>query len=117
MFAALVIVVVLLVLVCVGSSIADLKGMPKVIESMDRLNVPQSMRPALPIAKTAGAVGLLAGLRSVPLGVFAALCLAIYFAIATRYHQRAKDKLADTGPAMALCVMSIAAVLLRLATA
>jgi hypothetical protein len=116
-FAALVVVVVLLVLVCLGSSIADIKGIPQIVESMDRLKVPHSMRSALPIAKTAGAIGLLGGLRSVPLGVFAGLCLAAYFAIATRYHQRAKDKIADTGPAMALCVFSLAAALLRLATA
>jgi DoxX-like family len=116
-FVALVVVVVLLTLVCVGSSIADVLKVPQVVESLDRLKVPMVTRPALPIMKTAGAIGLLVGLRSVPLGAFSGICLAAYFGMATQYHLRAKDKLADTAPAMVLCVLSVAAVLLRIGSA
>jgi uncharacterized membrane protein YphA (DoxX/SURF4 family) len=116
MFTVLVVVVVLLTLVCVGSSVADVRKMPRVVEAMDRLRVPLQLRPLLPVLKLLGAAGLLIGLAKAPLGAVAAVCLAAYFAVATWYHGRAKDAAADTGPAAALCVLAVAAAVLRLVT-
>jgi uncharacterized membrane protein YphA (DoxX/SURF4 family) len=116
MFTVLVVVVVLLSLVCVGSSVADMRKMPRVVEAMERLRVPLSLRPLLPALKLLGAAGLLIGLAKAPLGVVTAACLAAYFAVATWYHVRAKDPAADTGPAAALCMLAVAAAVLRLAT-
>ena len=102
---------VLLALVCVGSSYADLKMMPQIVEIMTKLKMPIRVIPALGIAKIAGAAGLMVGFSNNELRIYAAFCLAVYFVLATWRHVRVRDTTANTIPALALCLVSIATLL------
>ncbi|MBM3828485.1 MAG: DoxX family protein [Actinobacteria bacterium] len=102
-----VILSVLLALVCVGSAVADFKLMPQIVESMQRLRMPTRVIPALGIAKVAGALGLVVGFSNGALGSYAALCLSLYFFLATALHLRAHDTLANTAPAAVLLVVAV----------
>ena len=98
---------VLLALVCVASAVADFKLLPRIVESMQRLRVPTRVIPALGIAKVAGALGLLIGFSNDSLGTYAALCLSVYFFLATALHLRARDTPANTAPAAVLMVVAV----------
>lgn len=102
---------VLLALVCAASSYADFKMMPQIVESMTRLKIPIRVIPALGIAKIAGAAGLTVGFNNGDLRIYAAFCLAVYFILTTWCHVRVRDTAANTIPALALCLVSIATLL------
>lgn len=100
---------ILLALVCVASAVGDFKLLPQIVESMERLRMPTRIIPALGIAKVAGALGLLFGLSNEALGAYAALCLTVYFLLATALHMRARDTLANTLPAAVLFLVALGA--------
>lgn len=102
---------VLLALVCAASSYADFKMMPQIVESMTRLKIPIRVIPALGIAKIAGAAGLMVGFSNNDLRIYAAFCLAVYFVLATWFHVRVRDTVANTIPALVLFLVSIATLL------
>ena len=102
---------VLLALVCVASAYTDLTMMPQIVESMTKLKMPTRIIPALGLAKIAGAAGLLIGFSNNNLRIYAAFCLAVYFVLATWCHVRVRDNAANTIPALALCLVSIATLL------
>jgi len=102
---------VLLALVCVASAYADLTMMPQIVESMTKLKMPIRIIPALGVAKLAGAAGLMIGFSNNSLRIYAALCLAVYFVLATWCHVRVRDTAANTIPALALGLASIATLL------
>ncbi len=104
-----------LTLVCVGSSVADWKKDPRIVESMDRMKVPTGVIPALPLFKMAGAAGIVLGLWSKPLGIAAGIGLVLYFVGAVYFHVRAKDPMKDTGPAVLMLLISVLIVLLQIA--
>jgi uncharacterized membrane protein YphA (DoxX/SURF4 family) len=112
---ALVILTLLLALVCVASSLGDWKGVPQILESLDRLKVPFGVRPALPILKTLGAIAILIGLKMKGLGAAGAAGLAAYFAGAVWFHMRAKDAAKEALPAFVLMLLALAVLALRLA--
>jgi hypothetical protein len=103
-----VIVVILIVLVSlpsVLSSVGDVMRQPRIIESMDRLQVPVPLRPLLPILKLLGVAGLILGIWNKPLGTFTALCLFGYYVGAVRFHRRAKDPMQETFPALVISML------------
>ena len=102
---------VLLALVCVASAYTDLTMMPQIVESMTKLKMPIRIIPALGIAKLAGAAGLMIGFSNDNLRIYAALCLAVYFVLATWCHVRVRDTAVNTIPALVLCLVSIATLL------
>ncbi len=101
------ILAVLLALICLATAAADFKLVPQVVETIERLKMPTRIIPALGIAKLAGALGLLVGIWLDALGSYAALCLSLYFLIATVLHLRARDSVANTAPAAVLLVVSL----------
>ena len=105
---------VVLALVCVASAYADLMMMPQIVESMKTLKMPIRIIPALGFAKLAGAAGLLIGFSNENLRIYAAFCLAVYFVLATWCHVRVRDTTANTIPALALCLVSIATLLVSI---
>ena len=105
---------VLLALVCVASAYTDLTMMPQIVESMTKLKMPTRIIPALGIAKIAGAAGLLIGFSNNNLRIYAALCLAVYFVLATWCHVRVRDTAANTIPALVLCLVGIATLLVSI---
>ena len=102
---------VVLALVCAGSAYADLKMMPQIVEIMTKLKMPIRVIPALGIAKIAGAAGLMVGFSNNNLRIYAAFCLAVYFVLATWFHVRVRDTVANTIPALVLWLVSIATLL------
>jgi hypothetical protein len=114
MFVATVIVSGILALAAAGSAAAKLTKQAKIIESFTRLGVPLSWLPRLAAAELAGTVGLLIGLKVAPLGIAAGIGLIAYFVGAVLTHVRANDK--DVAPPLVLAFVSLAAVVLRIAT-
>jgi uncharacterized membrane protein YphA (DoxX/SURF4 family) len=110
----LIVLTVVMALVCVASSLADFKGVPQIIESMERLKVPIGVRPALPIFKTLGAIAILIGLKMKGLGAAGAAGLVAYFAGAVWFHMRAKDAAKEAMPAFVLMLLAVAILVLRL---
>ena len=114
MFIATVVVSVLLAAAVLGSAMAKLSKQPKIIESMTELRVPAAWLPRLAAAEIAGAIGLLVGLKFAPIGIAAAIGLVGYFVGAVATHVRAKDK--NIAPPAVLMLLSVAALVLRIAT-
>jgi predicted membrane channel-forming protein YqfA (hemolysin III family) len=111
----LIVLVILLAVACVGSSFADWKKVPQVMDSLERLKVPIGMRPLLPMFKMAGALGIIIGLRVKPLGIVAAFGLVLYFIGAVLFHMRAKDPVKEEIPALALTAIAVIVFALRIA--
>ncbi|MFM7488879.1 MAG: DoxX family protein [Actinomycetota bacterium] len=102
---------IILAIVCVVTAVADFKTIPQVIQSMERLKLPLRIIPVLGVAKLAGAFGLVIGLSIDALLVYSAICLTVYFVLATWFHLRVKDGLVETAPAATLSLVSLATLL------
>lgn len=105
---AVTILSIVLAAVCLASSIADFAVVPRIVATVTRLGLPARIVPVLGVAKAAGGIGLLVGLAIDDLQIFTALCLTVYFALATALHVRVKDPVADTAPAGVLFVVALA---------
>jgi uncharacterized membrane protein YphA (DoxX/SURF4 family) len=112
---AMTVLTIIFSLMLIGGAIADWMKVPKIVESVRHVKVPEVLIPFLPICKTLGAAGLLLGLKYKALGVAAGIGLVAYFAIAVWFHLRVKDRPADTAPAVAFGLLALVVLLLRLA--
>lgn len=66
---------------------------------LDRLGVPEAVRPVLPLVKVAAAIGLLSVGRFPALARLTTAMLTLYFVCAVGAHIRVRDKVVDTLPA------------------
>ncbi|MFF3956486.1 DoxX family protein [Streptomyces sp. NPDC001890] len=114
MFIGYVVVAALLALGLSASAFMTFTRNPQVAGSVTKLGVPDSWLPWLATAKAAGALGLLGGLVLPPLGMAAAVGLVLYFVGAVIAHLRAKDY--AVAPAVVLTLLSVAALVLRIAS-
>ncbi len=114
MTAVLIIVAGLLGLAATGSAFAKFTKKEDVIKSVTHVGVKNEYIPLLAILEVLGALGLLAGIHSKPLGVAAATGLALYFLGAVAAHLRVKDKVKDFAPALVLFLVAVGTVLLEL---
>lgn len=98
------------------SGIAALFRMRAILPGMAKAGVPQSWL-VFPIgtAKTAGALGLLAGLSWPPIGIAAAVGLVLFFVCAVYTHVLARDYSAQFGLAIGFLVLNSATLALALA--
>ena len=109
MFPAYVIITIVTAVANAGAAAADLAHARFVLATMHEVAVPRSWLPPLGILKGAGAAGLLLGLLGLqPLGIAAALGLALFFAGALATHVRARvfHNIAVPGAFFALAVAS-----------
>ena len=106
-----IVLAIILAIICAVSSIADFKTIPQVLQTMERLKLPLQLIPVLGVAKLAGALGLVIGLSIDALLVYSAICLTVYFVLATWFHLRVKDDLVETAPAATLSLVSLATLL------
>lgn len=100
------------------SGIAALLHFEPILAGMAKADVPESWL-TFPIGtlKTAGAVGLAAGLVFRPVGVAAAIGLVLFFVCAIYTHVKASDYSAQFGLAVGFLSINVAALALSLPTA
>jgi hypothetical protein len=115
MFVATAIVSGILALVLTSSAVAKVTRQPAVVKGMTAVGVPEARVPLLAIPLFAGAVGLVVGLWIEPIGIAAAACLVLYFALAVGAHLRVKDP--NFAPPAALGLFAVAALTLRILSA
>jgi hypothetical protein len=114
MFIAAVALSVLVAVLIAYAAIRKLSHRPEVVESYARAGVPESRLNLLAITLLAGAGGLVLGVFWAPLGIAAAVAVAIYFLAAIGFHVRAADVENARTPAV-IELLTLAALGLRLA--
>ena len=109
---ALDIVAGLLGLAALGSAMGKLRKAPAVIESLTSVGVKSQHIPLLALIEMAGALGLLAGIWSKPLGIAASIGFVLYFLGAVSSHLRVKAKLNElVAPASILLIAVVTTIL------
>lgn len=104
---------VLMSLIAVGSGVLKLRRDPKVVKVIHEIvGVPLKWLPWLAACEFAGALGLLIGILSPPIGVVAALGLLLYFVGAVVAHVRVGD-FKGLGPAAFLLMLAGACLVTR----
>ena len=100
------------------SGIAALLHFEPILAGMAKADVPVSwLNLPFGTLKTAGAVGLAAGLVLRPVGVAAAIGLVLFFVCAIYTHVKASDYSAQFGLAVGFLSINVAALALSLPTA
>jgi hypothetical protein len=74
-------------------------------EVLDRVGVPDVIRPVIPVAKAAAAVGLLSVTRFPALARLTTAMLTLYFVLAVGAHIRVRDKVVNALPAVAFLAL------------
>ena len=115
MAIALIIVATLLGIAAAGSAVQKLRREATVVASMHAVGVGDKQLRLLAILELLGAAGLVVGIWLAPLGVLAAIGLALYFLGAVIMHIRAKSSVKDAVPAIVLALLSLATVLMEFA--
>jgi DoxX-like family len=105
--ATIIVTIVLAVLFTFSSSI-KLLGAPQSLAIRDHLGVTPTLWRVIGVLELAGVVGVLVGLAWAPIGVAAAIGLALLSVGAVAYHVRASDGFAKTAPAVVAIVLAVA---------
>ncbi|MEY8016733.1 DoxX family protein [Mycobacterium servetii] len=84
-----------------GDAVACAIPVAPIKKILDDLDVPESVRPVLPVVKAAAAIGLLSVSRFPALARLTTAMLTLYFVLAVGAHIRARDKIVNTLPAAA----------------
>ena len=100
MNTATVVVTLLLAVLFTFSSSIKLLGVPKSLAIRDHLGVSPIQWRIIGALELAGVAGVLAGLLWPPIGIAAAIGLALLSIGAVAFHLRASDRVADTVPAV-----------------
>lgn len=106
---------VLLIAVCVGSSVADFRRSESIVATMTRLKVPTDSLVLLGVIKVLAAVGLAAGFLVDRLDVVTGVALCLYFAVAVSTHVRVRDGVRNTLPSFVVLVACLLFVLTTIA--
>ncbi|MFI7335329.1 DoxX family protein [Micromonospora aurantiaca (nom. illeg.)] len=99
--------------VFVGTAVPKLTGQAQMRERMAHLGVSPGLTRALGVLELAAVAGLLLGLLWPPLGIAAAIGLALQMAGAVVYHSRAKDPAATILTPVIFAVAALALVYLH----
>jgi uncharacterized membrane protein YphA (DoxX/SURF4 family) len=116
MATAYLVVTGLFALMTAFSGLMKIRRDPNVVKVIhETVGVPLKYVPVLAACEIAGALGLVIGVWSPPLGVAAGIGLAMYFIGAVVSHLRVRD-LGGIGPAAFMLGLSVAVVALRIVT-
>lgn len=74
-----------------GDAVACALQVAPIKKALDDVGLAEELRPVLPIAKGASAVGLLAVYRIPALARLTTLMCTVYFALAVAFHVKARD--------------------------
>jgi hypothetical protein len=108
-----VIVTVLLAILFTFSSSIKLLGAPQSLAIRDHLGVTPVLWRVIGLLELAGVIGVLTGLAWAPIGVAAAIGLALLSVGAVAFHVRASDGFAKTAPAVIAILLAVATAILR----
>jgi uncharacterized membrane protein YphA (DoxX/SURF4 family) len=114
MFVATIALSILLALVYAMSGSMKLAGRAQSVEIRDHLGVQPRLWRTIGLLEMAAAAALLAGLALAPLGVAAAIGLALLMIGAEISHHRPHDPLSITAPVAALFMLAAITALFRL---
>jgi len=84
-----------------GDAVACAIPVAPIKRSLDTVGLPDSVRPVLPVVKTAAAVGLLSVTRFPAVARLTTAMLTLYFVLAVGAHIRVRDKVVNAIPAAA----------------
>ena len=110
---ATVIVTVLSAILFTFSSSIKLLGAPQSLAIRDHLGVTPVLWRVIGLLELAGVAGVLAGLAWMPIGVAAAIGLALLSVGAVAFHVRASDGFAKTAPAVIAILLALATAILQ----
>jgi hypothetical protein len=110
--ATLITTIVLAALFTFTSAI-KLLGVPQSLAIRDHLGVAPTQWRLIGLLELAGVVGVLTGLAWPPIGVAAAIGLALLSVGAIIFHVRASDGVADTAPAVVGAALAVATAILQ----
>jgi hypothetical protein len=110
---ATVVVTALLAALFTFSSLIKLIGVRQSLEIRDHLGVKPVQWRMIGSVELAGVAGVLAGLAWAPIGVAAAVGLALLMLGAIGFHVRASDSIADTAPSVIGLGLAVATALLQ----
>src|SRR3569623_831498 len=113
MDTATVIVTILLAALFTFSASIKLLGVAKSLEIRDRLGVKPLQWRLIGVCELAGVAGVLVGLLWSPIGIAAAIGLALLSIGAIAFHLRASDRAADMAPAVIGLALAAAAAVLH----
>ncbi len=83
----------------VGDAVACAIPVTPITTVLDRVEVPNEIRSALPVVKLAAAVGLASVYRFPALARLTTALLTVYFTLAVGAHIRVRDRVVNTVPA------------------
>jgi DoxX-like family len=110
--AAITVTIVLAALFAFTSSI-KLLGVRQSLAIRDHLGVTPTQWRLIGILELAGVIGVLVGLAWAPIGVAAAVGLALLSVGAIIFHVRASDSVADMAPAVFAVALAVATAILQ----
>ena len=104
---------VILAAVFLSTAVPKLAGKAQMRQRMDHLGVSPGLTRVLGVLELAAVAGLLLGLLWAPLGIAAAVGIALQMVGAVVYHARAKDPAAETLTPVIFAVAAVALVVLH----
>jgi hypothetical protein len=113
MDTATVIVTLLLAALFTFSSSIKLLGVSRSLAIRDHLGVKPMQWRLIGVLELAGVAGVLVGLLWSPIGIAAAIGLALLSVGAIAFHVRASDRAADTAPAVIGVALAVATAVLH----
>ena len=115
MFAAGIVITVVLATLLGYAVVRKFGHRPAVVQAYERVGVPEDRLNRLALILVAGLAGIVLGWFWAPIGIAAGIGLAVYFLLALAAHVRARDQRNLPTPAVML-VLSLAVLALRLIT-
>jgi len=114
MHTAYVVISIILAVMLIFSAVGKIRRDPGIVRTIHEIvGVPLKYFPLLAACEFAGALGLVLGIWSPPLGMAASIGLVLYFVGAIASHLRVGD-LKGVGPAVFFCGLAAGALVLRL---
>lgn len=108
MTIALIVLASLLGLIAVGSAFGKLAKAPQVVESLTSVGVKPEQMPILAGLEILGGLGLIVGIWFQPIGLAAAIGLALYFLGAIAFHIKAKASFGDSIAPLVIAIIALA---------
>jgi len=108
MTTALIVLATLLGLIAAGSAMGKFKKVPQIVESLNSVGVKTEQMPVLATLELLGALGLIVGIWSQPIGAAAAIGLSLYFIGAIGAHIKIKAPVAESIAPFVIALIALA---------